>query len=887
MTSKRLRQLTIIPKDLYVERDADRQLASIVSNMGRPGFVLVARQMGKTNLLLNAKSNLEAAGDYFIYIDASNTFPDVRSFFRNIIDVVIDTNEDFIALQTTRDSILDHRVNSARLPHKEHELELREVLRATSRKLIICIDEIDALKKCDFSDQVFAFIRSIYFSGRSNFKEFERITYILSGVAEPSEIIKNKDISPFNIGEKIYLNDFSMIETRTLLEQSQIYIDEQALTHLYHLANGHPRITWDISSKIEDLITGGETVTPAKIDQIVRSLYFSEIDTAPIDHIKDIVEANKEIRDALISIHYEKSDAIPESTKTRLYLYGITQSGLDTAPPKFKNTIIEEALSEKFLLSIPTQTSDSLLSTGISQFRSDEFQSALISFTSGINSTSDEAKISTFRYWMSLSKFKLLDYEGCLEELEGLHNSTLTAPIEILRYSNRLQCICMLRTNQAEKIFSLFRKFDFNDSDAIEIEAYIDHLEAALDLQPGRLNAKEEITRCKSVVADRSKILKQATTTRTPIEIISKAYYVLGKLLYQNSDANAANSTINDGIEFFELDLKIRALFFLSDISASQRKVLLSQCVGLVGLCKGFSRYRDPNSDSVSVDTLFGLLNRVNNFGQISSIDAILELITARDRAGLSSVNTISTLADIALEKGSTQLGASLLTKYLSQSHDHINPLDRRNIIRYILSFDSTKFSEFSTDYLNTFNETKFIDPHDLIIVSGIVLNSINTINLSLARKALDIFLFAREIDGFFDTPVEFENHLLIANYLRHMIALSSNPNQGEVFSARSFSQKIQNYKNFQLPGFPNDYTEIILPNLIRKLQRFGSTPIRNMGLRVGRNDIVTVNYSGNYVSGKYKKFEYDIKKGVCLLIGSGVLKPNEKEINGIEDNPV
>lgn len=43
----RLMSCTIVPEQLYVERDADRQLKSIIDEMERPGYVLVSRQMGK------------------------------------------------------------------------------------------------------------------------------------------------------------------------------------------------------------------------------------------------------------------------------------------------------------------------------------------------------------------------------------------------------------------------------------------------------------------------------------------------------------------------------------------------------------------------------------------------------------------------------------------------------------------------------------------------------------------------------------------------------------------------------------------------------------------------------------------------------------------------
>ena len=66
---KILRKYTTIPDHLYVNRNADEQLQTIIEEMERPGYVLVARQMGKTNLLFNAKRELEGKNRLFIYVD--------------------------------------------------------------------------------------------------------------------------------------------------------------------------------------------------------------------------------------------------------------------------------------------------------------------------------------------------------------------------------------------------------------------------------------------------------------------------------------------------------------------------------------------------------------------------------------------------------------------------------------------------------------------------------------------------------------------------------------------------------------------------------------------------------------------------------------------------
>ena len=72
--NKILKPYTIVPSDLYIERSADRQVKSILEDMGRPGYVLVSRQMGKTNLLINARRKYANDEDRFVYVDLSNLF---------------------------------------------------------------------------------------------------------------------------------------------------------------------------------------------------------------------------------------------------------------------------------------------------------------------------------------------------------------------------------------------------------------------------------------------------------------------------------------------------------------------------------------------------------------------------------------------------------------------------------------------------------------------------------------------------------------------------------------------------------------------------------------------------------------------------------------------
>jgi len=317
---KVLKPYTIIPTDLYVQRDADRQVKNIINDMGRPGYVLVSRQMGKTNLLLNAKRKLETPDDVFVYIDLSNPFENAKSCFENIIDTAIETNpEKFEAVEKT---ILERRKALLETPpHKQHTNELRLLLKSISGKLVIILDEIDALTKTKYSDQIFAQIRSIYFS-RVNFKELEKLTYILSGVIEPTEIIKDPKISPFNIGQKIFLNDFSRDEFEQFLNNSKLDLNQKIRDRIFYWTNGNPRMTWDVCSEVENQNKRHE-LTEENIDKIVTDIYLTTFDKPPIDNIRELAKKDREIRNAIVEIEYQKGKEVSDKVKSKLYLSGI------------------------------------------------------------------------------------------------------------------------------------------------------------------------------------------------------------------------------------------------------------------------------------------------------------------------------------------------------------------------------------------------------------------------------------------------------------------------------------------------------------------------------------------------------------------------------------
>src|SRR5262249_46298299 len=83
-----------------------------------------------------------------------------------------------------------------------------QVLTTITAPVVIFIDEIDATLGLAFRDDFFAAIRAIY-NARANEPVYDRLTFTLFGVATPTDLIRDRERTPFNIGQRIELQEFS------------------------------------------------------------------------------------------------------------------------------------------------------------------------------------------------------------------------------------------------------------------------------------------------------------------------------------------------------------------------------------------------------------------------------------------------------------------------------------------------------------------------------------------------------------------------------------------------------------------------------------------------------------------------------------------------------
>lgn len=250
----------------YVIRQADRDLREAL-RQGEFCYVLTARQMGKSSLMVRAAAQLREEGSAVAVLDltAVGQNLNVEQWYRGLL------NELGWQLQLEREFAEFWRAHSELSPLMRWTMALREiVLPRYPGQLVIFIDEIDAVRSLSFStDEFFAALREFH-NRRAEDAALERLTFCLLGVAAPSDLIRDTRMTPFNVGRRIELHDFTAAEA-ALLAQGLPGAEQQAnslLERILYWTNGHPYLTQRLCQAVAES-------NPPSVDQSCEALFFA------------------------------------------------------------------------------------------------------------------------------------------------------------------------------------------------------------------------------------------------------------------------------------------------------------------------------------------------------------------------------------------------------------------------------------------------------------------------------------------------------------------------------------------------------------------------------------------------------------------------------------
>ncbi len=266
----------------YIPREADDDLLKEIL-AGQYCYVLTPRQMGKSSLMVHTAKRLRAKNVKTVIIDLQGVGTSNITFdqwCQTLLDVV----EDDLNLSITPQEWW--QAHPSLSPVRHFTTYIRDVvLVEVKAQIVIFIDEIDFTLKLDFRDDFFAAIRNMY-NARATTSIFKQLTFVLMGVVSPSDLIKDPAISPFNIGKRIELQEFSpsqAIVLQTGLDQFHPDQGKIIFHHIYAWTNGHPYLTQKLCYVAASTDNGDWR--KSKVDDLIKQQFHSP-EKSEEDHLK-------------------------------------------------------------------------------------------------------------------------------------------------------------------------------------------------------------------------------------------------------------------------------------------------------------------------------------------------------------------------------------------------------------------------------------------------------------------------------------------------------------------------------------------------------------------------------------------------------------------------
>ncbi|MDZ7957564.1 MAG: AAA-like domain-containing protein [Aulosira sp. DedQUE10] len=251
----------------YVTRKADSDLYAGLKD-GKFCYVLNSRQSGKSSLRVRTMQRLREEGVQCAAIDLSaggiqNVPPE--QWYADLIDNLIEIfglDVDFA------DWWEANQLNSLVTRFRKF---LEEILLAEVKEdIVIFIDEIDSVLSLKFpTDDFFALIRACY-NKRVDNPEYNRLTFCLLGVASPSNLIEDKQRTPFNIGQAISLTGFQLHEVEPLAKgiSGRFPNPEVVMQEILSWTGGQPFLTQKLC---QFMIEESMQDNPRTVEQVVKS----------------------------------------------------------------------------------------------------------------------------------------------------------------------------------------------------------------------------------------------------------------------------------------------------------------------------------------------------------------------------------------------------------------------------------------------------------------------------------------------------------------------------------------------------------------------------------------------------------------------------------------
>jgi AAA-like domain len=256
---------------LYLPRKVDEELLTLC-RAATFASVLTSRQMGKSSLMMHTAERLAEDNIHAVIIDLTQLGIQLTAteWYLGLLTIIADS----LMLETDVISWWQahaHLGVTQRLTLFFQEIILAEV----KTPVVIFVDEIDTTLNLPFTDDFYVAIRYLY-NARALVPEYRRLSFVLIGVATPNDLISDPERTPFNIGQRIDLTDFTFEEALPLADGLGLQPAEarDVLRRVMYWTDGHPYLTQRLCLAIAE--QNRESWSEADVDAIVTSTFFGE-----------------------------------------------------------------------------------------------------------------------------------------------------------------------------------------------------------------------------------------------------------------------------------------------------------------------------------------------------------------------------------------------------------------------------------------------------------------------------------------------------------------------------------------------------------------------------------------------------------------------------------
>lgn len=284
----------------YIPREADERLLNLCRKK-HYAYVLTTRQVGKSSLMVRTAEQLADEGTRAAIVDLTALGVNVTAdqWYQGLVDLIAEG----LMLQT---NAVQWWRQHEQFGNTQRLVLFFETVVLVEGPAVVFFDEIDTTRSMPFADDFFAALRFMW-NDRAEKPIFNDLSFVLIGVATPHDLIQDPVRTPFNIGTRVDLKDWTYEEALPLAGGLGVDAkrNHEVLRWVFEWTSGHPYLTQNLCARIAE--QRRTDWTKAAVAEVVARTFFGsdrDFDTN-LQFVRDMLTWRAPNKEAVLRIYKE------------------------------------------------------------------------------------------------------------------------------------------------------------------------------------------------------------------------------------------------------------------------------------------------------------------------------------------------------------------------------------------------------------------------------------------------------------------------------------------------------------------------------------------------------------------------------------------------------